>query len=386
MNAIEWLSRLVAFDTTSSNSNLNLIDTIDDWFGRHKIKTRLTRDQHEPKANLFATLPARDGRTDGGIILSGHTDVVPVTGQQWDTDPFTAMRVKDKIFGRGTCDMKGFLAVVLSLVPEFQKMGLDRPVYFAFSYDEETGCIGAPMLIADMQKAGIKPAACIVGEPTEMRPVVAHKGIQVFRCRVQGHAAHSSLTTQGCNAIEHAAQLVTRLRAMADEFSQNGPFDQHYDVPFTTVSTNLINGGNASNTIPALCEVVFEFRHLPEVKPASIIARINEYINQQLLPAMHKEKSASIVEIENIANVPSFACSESAAITQLARAVSGVKDTYKVAYATEAGQFEQAHIPTIVCGPGSIEQAHRANEYVEVEQLEKCGEFLRAIVTANMKE
>jgi len=386
MNAIEWLSRLVAFDTTSSNSNLNLIDTVDDWFGRHKMKTRITRDPHEPKANLFATLPARDGRTDGGIILSGHTDVVPVAGQQWDADPFTATRVKDKIFGRGTCDMKGFLAVVLSLVPEFQKMGLDRPVYFAFSYDEETGCIGAPMLIADMQKAGIQPAACIVGEPTEMRPVVAHKGIQVFRCRVHGHAAHSSLTTQGCNAIEHAAQLVTRLRAMADEFSQNGPFDQHYDVPFTTVSTNLINGGNASNTIPALCEVVFEFRHLPDVKPASIIARINDYVNQQLLPAMQREKSATTIEIENIADVPSFACSESSAITQLVRTVSGVKDIYKVAYATEAGQFEQAHIPTIVCGPGSIEQAHRANEYVEVEQLAKCGEFLRAIVTANMKE
>jgi acetylornithine deacetylase len=386
MNKIEWLSRLVSHDTTSSNSNLNLIDDIDKWFSQHKIGTRLTRNPEETKANLFATLPAHDGRIEGGLILSGHTDVVPVTGQCWDSDPFIATQIENKMYGRGTCDMKGFLAVVLALVPEFQRMQLPVPVHFAFSYDEEVGCLGAPLMIADLKKAGINPAACVVGEPTEMRPVVGHKGIQVFRCRVQGHAAHSSLTTQGCNAIEYAAQLICHLRGIANNFRQQGPFENDFDVPFTTLSTNMITGGNADNIIPSLCEFVFEFRHLTQVKPKNIVEAINEYVRSQLLPLMQREKSSASIEIDNIAVVPSFEGAETSALTQLVRAISGEKEIRKVAYATEAGQFEQAHIPTIVCGPGSIDQAHRANEYVLVSHLEKCDEFLRAVVRGNFKE
>lgn len=385
MNTMEWLTRLVAFDTTSRNSNLDLIDAVQDWFARHKIAVRITRDAKEQKANLFATLPAHDGRSDGGIILSGHTDVVPVDGQQWDTDPFSATLRGDRIFGRGTCDMKGFLAVALALVPELLGMKLPRPVHMAFSYDEEIGCRGAPLIIADLQQAGIHADACIVGEPTKMQPIVAHKGVQGFRCMVSGHAAHSSLTPQGCNAIEYAARLICFLRGMADEFRRQGPFDEHFDVPFTSVSTNMVKGGNAGNTIPAQCEFFFEFRNLPDVKPREVIARIHAYANE-LQHEMQREKSGTAIVIDQVAAVPAFESSEEAEMTRLARRVSGEKEIRKVAYGTEAGLFQQAHIPTIVCGPGNIEQAHRANEYVLVEQLRMCEEFLRAVVSENKSE
>lgn len=380
MNTIDWLTRLVAYDTTSRNSNLPLIHEIQTWLVHHQITSRLTQDANEEKANLLAILPASDGNLEGGLLFSGHTDVVPVDGQQWNTHPFAATIVEEKMVGRGTCDMKGFLAVLLALMPEFQALRLKHPLYFAFSYDEEIGCRGAPLLIADMQSAGIKPHACIVGEPTNMRPVVAHKGIHVFRCRVQGQAAHSSLTPQGCNAIEHAAQLITYIRKLADQFKQEGPFDSHYDVPFTSISTNMIQGGIAQNTIPATCEFVFEFRHLPSVKPNSIIDQIKQYIKNELQPMMQQEQRNVAIEIDALASAPSFETNEQEAINQLVRAVTQDKEIKKVSYATEAGLFNQAHIPTIVCGPGSIEQAHRANEFVKLEQLSQCEMFLRQMV------
>jgi acetylornithine deacetylase len=380
MNTQAWLSRLVAFDTTSRNSNLDLIHAVGDWFAQHAITPRLTHDAVEPKANLFATLPADNGSTEGGIILSGHTDVVPVDGQHWDTNPFAAVQKDDCIFGRGTCDMKGFLAVTLALLPQLQKLKLAHPVHFAYSYDEEIGCRGAPHLINDLLAAGLQPRACIVGEPTDMRPVVGHKGIQVFRCRLQGRAVHSSLTPEGCNAIEYAAELVSYIRNFANEIKQSGPFNTHFDVPFTTLSTNLITGGIASNTVPDTCEFTFEFRHLPEVDPLTIREKISGYVKKELLPKMQREYEDGSIEIEMLASPPSFEASESAAITQLARAVSGENDIVKVAYATEAGQFQAANIPTIVCGPGNIEQAHRANEFVKIAQLEQCEKFLLRIL------
>ncbi|RDI45172.1 acetylornithine deacetylase [Aquicella lusitana] len=381
MNTVEWLSRLVAFDTTSRYSNLDLIQTIQDWLARYHIETRFTYDLKEKKANLFATLPAQNGSVDGGIILSGHTDVVPVDGQHWDTNPFEAVLMNDRIYGRGTCDMKGFLAVALTLLPEFQQMKLSEPVHFAFTYDEEVGCRGVPLLLADLQQAGIRPKACIVGEPTEMKPVVAHKGIQGFRCRLNGRAAHSSLTPQGCNAIEHAARLICHIRDLADEMRRKGPFDSHFDVPFTSISTNMIHGGNAHNTIPALCEFIFEFRHLPHVKPQQIREQIEIYIQNELLPKMRNEYPDASVELDSLSVVPSFEVLEASAITLLARHISNEKTIHKVAYATEAGLFQQADIPTIVCGPGNIEQAHRQNEFVTLDQLGKCEVFLRKVVS-----
>ncbi len=380
MNAQEWLSRLIAFDTTSRNSNLPLIDDVKNWFSHHHIHTRLTHDKTLQKANLFATMPARDGNTQGGIILSGHTDVVPVDGQAWETDPFEAQYIEDKIYGRGASDMKGFIAVVLALLPEFNKLSLREPIHFAFSYDEEVGCLGAPLLIADFQEIGIKPNACIVGEPTEMHPVVAHKGIHSFRCRIHGLAAHSSLTPQGCNAIEYAAQFINYLRDVADEWREKGPFDSHFDVPFTSMSTNMIHGGIANNIIPAECEFNFEFRHLPQVEPHHIIHKITTYAEQELLPRMQREHAVTQIDIDAMGAVPSFESSPDAVIYQLARDITRKTDIRKVAYATEAGLFQRANIPTIICGPGSIEQAHRANEFVSLVQLGKCEAFLRRLV------
>lgn len=380
MTILDWLDRLIAFDTTSKNSNMNLIKCVKDWMVKHDMLCHLIRDPLEDKANLFATIPAANGRTDGGLILSGHTDVVPVDGQTWETNPFEMKKIGDKIFGRGTADMKGFLAVVLALLPRFREMKLNYPLHLAFSYDEEIGCRGAPFLIADLPNTGYQPRACVVGEPTEMLPIVAHKGKQSFRCEVHGRAAHSSLTPSGCNAIEYAAQMICFLRTLAEEYRDKGPFDPAYDVPYTTLTTNLITGGNATNTIPAWCEFIFEFRNLQENTPASIEEKIQSYIHQELLPRMRKEYAAANITLDKFAGAPGLSQVESDEITKLVRKITNDNEIRKAAYATEGGLFQQADIPSILCGPGSIEQAHRPNEFVMVQQLERCEEFLLELV------
>jgi acetylornithine deacetylase len=275
--------------------------------------------------------------------------------------------------------MKGFIAVALALLPEFKTMNLAKPLHFAFSYDEEVGCHGAAVMIEDLVKNGIHPEGCIVGEPTELRPVVAHKGINLFRCRAQGKAAHSSLTHQGCNAIEYAARLICHIRDWADQIRQQGPSDPHFDVPFTSMSTNTIQGGNAHNTIPSFCEFFFEFRNLPTVDPQQILKPIKTYLHEELLPKMRREYPEASIEVDAIASVPAFEAAELASVTQLLRRLRNEKEVYKVGYATEAGLFQKASIPTILCGPGSIEQAHRANDYIAIEQLKGCEAVLREL-------
>jgi acetylornithine deacetylase len=380
MTALEWLDRLIAFDTTSQQSNMHLIESVWDWMSRHGAACHMIHDPSEPKANLFATLPAASGRMDGGLILSGHTDVVPVEGQLWKTKPFEMTTMEGRVYGRGTSDMKGFLAVALSLVPRFKAMQLNYPLHFAFSYDEEIGCRGAPFMIADLPKTDYKPRACIVGEPTEMLPIVAHKGKQSFRCEIHGRAAHSSLTPQGCNAIEHAARLICFLSDLAESYRQKGPFDESYDVPYTTLATTLIKGGNASNIIPALCEFVFEFRHLSENTPSSIENKITAFIENDLVPRMRLDFEEAYITLDKFAGAPGLSHVEDADIVQLVRAVTEDYETRKAAYATEAGLYQQADIPTVLCGPGSIEQAHRPDEYVALEQLERCEQFLQDVV------
>lgn len=381
MNTIDWLKKLISFDTTSRLSNLALIGAVEAELKQHNITYQLSHDTSGQKANLFATLPAQDGNTQGGLILSGHTDVVPVDGQQWDTDPFHAVVVNDRLYGRGACDMKGFIAVVLGLLPELCKQKLKRPVHIALSYDEEIGCRGAPHMIKAFQQAGFQPAACIVGEPTDMRPVIAHKGIQVFRCSARGLATHSSLTTKGCNAIEYSARLINYLHDYAEQFKQHGPFDNHFDVPFTTISTNMIQGGIAVNTIPAECAFTFEFRHLPDANPDEINHKVHQYVENDLLPKMRHHFPEAALEIHPIATAPGFSASEDAAITHLTRKLTQSQDKNKVAYATEAGLFQKAGIPTVVCGPGNIAQAHGPNEYVLLTQLEQCETFLQRMIT-----
>ena len=383
MNNRQWLETLVGFDTTSRNSNLDLIATLRDSLEQQGIKPWFAHNKEKTKANLFATLPATAGaaagNTEGGIVLSGHTDVVPVDGQKWDTDPFKLTEKEGALFGRGTCDMKGFIGTAMALVPEFLAMPRVKPLHLAFSYDEEIGCIGAPVMLEEIVRRGIKVDGCVVGEPTNMNVVVAHKGINVFACKVHGKSAHSSLTPQGCNAIEHSARLICAIRDFADAYKANGPYDQFFDVPFTTMTTNQIRGGIAVNTIPELCEFTYEFRNLPGMTVGDIQARIDDYVRDVLLPKMKLEFADARVEIDNFAGSPALEAAEQAAMTELVRALTGDRETRKVAYGTEAGLFQQIGIPTIVCGPGDIGNAHKPNEFVTLDQLANCEQFLRRL-------
>ena len=379
---LQWVDRLVSIDTTSQLPNLGLIETVRDEFVRYGLTPTLIRDAREGWANLFVTIPAHDGSTDGGIVLSGHTDVVPVAGQAWDSDPFKPEVRDGKLFGRGTCDMKGFIGTAIALLPEILERPLAQPLHIALSYDEEIGCVGAPSMVADLKRRGLRPSGCIVGEPTGMRTVVAHKGIQTFQCCVRGHATHSSLTPHGLNAIEYAARLICFIRDIADELRKQGPFDDLFDVPFTTAQTSQIEGGIAVNTVPADCRFSFEFRNLPSVPPEQIIARIESYARDTLLPAMRLEHPDAAIEFRKLASAPGLDTAEQAAITALVRSLTHDTQKRKVAYGTEAGLFAQAGIPTIVCGPGHIEHAHRANEFVSLEQLASCERFLSGLVAS----
>jgi len=378
--SLDWVTRLVSIDTVSRHPNLGLIETVRDALRALGVESTLTHGRDGQWANLFATLPAHDGSTNGGIVLSGHTDVVPVDGQNWDSDPFRPEIRDGLLYGRGTCDMKGFIGAALTLVPEIQQTRLAKPVHLALSFDEEVGCVGAPLMIEELVRRGVKPDGCIVGEPTSMRPVVAHKGINAYQCCVRGQAAHSSLTPRGLNAIEYAARLICHIRDVADQFREQGPFDDLYDVPFTTAQTSTIEGGNAINTVPAECRFVFEFRNLPALDPDAIFARIDQYARDTLLPKMQREHAAAAIEFTKLAAAPGLEASEQAAITQLVRALTADQDRRKVAYGTEAGLFARAGIPSVVCGPGDIQQAHKANEFVALEQLSACEAFLRKLI------
>ena len=379
MNTLEWLARLVGFDTVSRHSNLGLIEAVRDHLQAQGLAPWLDMNPETTKANLFCTLPAANGETQGGIVLSGHTDVVPVDGQDWASDPFKLTERDGRLYGRGACDMKGFIAAALALVPEFIAMPRAKPLHLAFSYDEEVGCTGAPFMLAELRQRGIRADGCVVGEPTSMKPVVAHKGLNLYRCRVHGKAAHSSLTPRGCNAIEYAARLICHIRDLAEAWRAEGPFDEFYDVPYTTITTNQITGGIAINTIPEACEFSYEFRNLPGMSPADIQARIQDYVQNELLPRMQREFPEARIDIDRAATAPALDASEQAAITQLVRALTEDKSVRKVAYGTEAGLFQGVGIPSVLCGPGSIEQAHKVNEYVEPEQLARCEQFLRQL-------
>jgi len=378
--AMPWIERLLAFDTTSRNSNLGLIETVRDHLRSAGVEPVLTHHASGAKANLFATLPAHDGSSTGGIVLSGHTDVVPVDGQAWSSDPFRASLRDGKLYARGACDMKGFIGTALSLLPTMQATRLAKPLHLALSFDEEVGCVGAPLMIIDLQARGVLPEGCIVGEPTGMRPVVAHKGINLYRCRVHGHAAHSALTPQGVNAIEYAARMICFIRDLADKHRAEGPYDPHFEVPFTTAQTGMVSGGIANNVVPALCEFSFQVRNLPTVNADQIIRQIQSHAQDVLLPRMRAEHPDAGIEFSKIAVAPALDDAQEGAITQLVRALTQDHDKRKASYGTEAGLFKAAGIPTVICGPGHIEQAHKADEFVALEQLRECESFLRRVI------
>ncbi|MCW8198136.1 acetylornithine deacetylase [Verminephrobacter aporrectodeae subsp. tuberculatae] len=378
--AMPWIERLIAFDTTSRNSNLGLIETVRDHLRSLGVEPVLTYHASGTKANMFATLPAHDGSTTGGIVLSGHTDVVPVDGQAWNSDPFKATTRDGKLYARGACDMKGFIGTALSLLPEMQATRLARPLHLALSFDEEVGCAGAPLMIMDLQARGVLPEGCIIGEPTGMRPVVAHKGINLYRCHVHGHAVHSSLTPQGVNAIEYAARMICFIRDLADKYRAEGPYDQHFEVPFTTAQTGMISGGIANNVVPSLCEFSFQVRNLPTVNVGEIIRQIQSYAHDVLVPRMRDEHPDARIEFSKISVAPALDDAQEGAITERVRALTQDHDKRKVSYGTEAGLFKAVGIPAVICGPGDIEQAHKADEFVALDQLRECALFLRRFV------
>ena len=371
------IRRLVAYPTVSRDSNLALIDYVADYLSGHGIAVQLTYDDDRRKANLYATLGPQDRP---GICLSGHTDVVPVDGQDWQSDPFETVERGGRLYGRGTCDMKGFLAVALAMVPEFLARDLKTPIHLALSYDEEVGCIGVRRLIDALDRMAVRPAMCIVGEPTGMKPVIGHKGKLSMRCRVRGLECHSSLAHTGVNAVEYAAELIVFLRAMAQARRTGGPHDHNFEPPYTTIHTGTVRGGTALNIVPRDCRFEFEFRHLPGDDPAALLAEVAGYANNTLLPAMRAVGGEATIEFEQIAAFPGLRIAETDPATELVKALSGANDTGYVSFGTEAGLFQTAGVPTVICGPGSIDQAHKPDEFIELDQLARCETFLRRMI------
>jgi len=378
--SLSWIERLVRIDTTSRNSNLGLIETVRDFLQQQGLKPWLTYDAVGAKANLFATVPAANGATRSGLVLSGHTDVVPVDGQEWNSDPFVPRLRDGKLFGRGTADMKGFIGVVLTQLPSILNMQLAQPLHVAFSFDEEIGCLGAPLMLSALSKHGIEPQGCIVGEPTGMQTVVAHKGISNYRCYVRGRAAHSSLPALGCNAIEYAAQLICFIRELADRLREKGPFDSEFDAAYSTIQTSTIKGGIAINTVPEHCEFDISFRNLPEVDAGELFAAVRRYALDVVLPKMEVDTAEASILFETLADVPALQVNETAQVTRLVRALTADQQTRKLSYATEAGQFQRAGIHAVICGPGDIRQAHRADEFVALEQITRCEQFVTKLL------
>ncbi|MFK3868059.1 acetylornithine deacetylase [Psychrobacter faecalis] len=386
-DSIDWLTRLIAFDTVSRHSNLALIDDVKAYCEQLGLTVDLTFNDAKNKANLFVTVPAgKDAdEINHGLVLSGHTDVVPVDGQDWTSEPFTATIRGDKLYGRGACDMKGFIACALTLLPQAVKFSnagqLRRPLHLALSFDEEVGCLGAPLLLADLKARGITPDHCIVGEPTNMAMVVAHKGIAVYRCRVHGKSAHSSLTAQGVNAISYASRLIGYVDELAQEISHRSDNDGLFDVPYSTLSVGTIQGGTATNIVPNLCEFTFDYRNLPHMTQDDILAPIAAKV-AELSTQMQARAADTGIELLQEESVPAMTDSDSTELQALIIALTGDDTRHKVAYATEGGQFTNSGIPTIICGPGSIEQAHKADEYVALSEMARCDEFLQKLLNS----
>jgi acetylornithine deacetylase len=369
---------LVRMNTVSANSNLQLIDFAQSHLAALGVKSRITYNAERTKANLFATLG--EGKP-AGVIVSGHTDTVPWDGQDWSVDPLSAVVQNERLYGRGSADMKSFIAIALANAHRFLESDSPFAVHFAFSYEEEIGCFGVKELIADMRDAGIKPLACIVGEPTSMVPAIAHKGVYRYKCCVRGKEAHSSLTPKSVNAIEMAARVIGKVRDMAEDFERSEPRYEGFDVPFSTASVGQFHGGIADNVVPRDAEFRYEFRDLPTADARRMQADVVAYAGG-LEPSMKKVAKDAGFQFETICEIPSFLGSASDPITLLAQRLAGEDRTTLVAFGTEAGLFKNAGIPTVVCGPGSIEQAHQPDEFVSLEQLARCELFMERLATS----
>jgi acetylornithine deacetylase len=377
--SLPWIERLVKIDTTSRNSNLELIAVLEAELDRLGVASRRLPNSDGSKANLLATLPATDGSTAGGIVLSGHTDVVPVDGQKWTSDPFTPELRDGRLYGRGTADMKSFIGVIMHKLPELVGARLTQPVHLAFSYDEEVGCLGGADIAESLGSGSEPPKVCIVGEPSSMRVIAGHKSSNLVEVIFHGRSAHSSLTPEGVNAIEYAARLVTVVRDLADGRRADGPYDDAYRVPWTTAGVNMVDGGIAGNTVPERCRVFYDFRTIAGDDPTAIIDQISAEA-RRLESQMQTEHAEAWVDVNVLAQVPSLDSSPDGAAYQLALELGGSPSPDKVTYGTEAGQFALAGIDAVVCGPGDIAQAHAADEYIELEQIGAAERFVHRLI------
>ena len=378
--SLDLLKTLIGFDTTSFKSNLDLIKFIENYLNQYKIKSELVYDDTKNKANLFATIGPN---STGGIVLSGHTDVVPVGNQKWGTDPFQLIEKDQKLYGRGASDMKSFIALVLSRVPKIIEKKLSKPIHLAFSYDEEIGCVGVHGLLDLIEKKSIKPEFCIVGEPTSMEVVIGHKGKHAYCVKVDGLSCHSGQAPFGVNAINYASKLIAYIDELNKEKSINGPFDQDYEVPYTTLHTGLINGGTILNIVPNLCEFEFEIRNLATDDPLKLVNKIKDYTDQKLINDMHKVSSKTGIHFNEKNNYPALDISADIEPVKKIKELLNNQKHKKVVYGTEGGLFKNRFdIPTIVCGPGSIDQAHKPNEYISIEQIKKCSNFLDNLISS----
>ena len=375
-SVLELLDRLVAFDTTSHKSNLALIRFVEDYLVHHKVASRLVRSPDGLKANLFATIGPPGVP---GVALSGHTDVVPVEGQAWDSDPFRLRDLGDRVAGRGTSDMKGFLACVLAAVPEFAAHPLRTPIHLAFSYDEEIGCVGVRPMIAEFGHGLPQPRMVIVGEPTSMAIVDAHKGPVRWQVEVHGRAAHSSMAHLGVNALTYAGRLLSELSRMEEALKADT--SPRFDPPYATLQVTRMEGGTASNIVPVSAWFGFEARALPSTDIGKIERDLRNFAERRCLPEMRKVAREAKITIAQTNQVAPFIAAPNSELTALVLKLAGQNETFAVSYATEAGLFQEAGSAAIICGPGDIAQAHTANEWIAKAELEKCAAFLTRLAT-----
>jgi acetylornithine deacetylase len=375
--AMEMLSQLVAFDTVSRKSNLALIEHVRGVLKTFGIESRLVYNESKTKANLLASVGPM---VEGGVVLSGHTDVVPVEDQDWKTDPFTVTEKDGKLYGRGTSDMKTFVALALAALPDMTKANLKRPIHFAFSYDEEVGCIGVPSLIKLLNAELPKPSAVVVGEPTEMKVVTAHKSVTGVRTVVTGHEAHSSQPHRGVSAVMVAAELINYLQSLSAEAASSGPHNDLFEPKHTTITINRIEGGTAPNIMAGHCAFQWDVRTLPTEDGATYIKRFTDYCRDVVLPRLHAIAPGCKIETTPRAATPALKHETNSEAERLCRMLTGDNQTRHVSFAAEAGQFQASGLATVICGPGSIAQAHQPNEFIEVSQVELGAKFIDDLI------
>ncbi|MCZ6471179.1 MAG: acetylornithine deacetylase [Gammaproteobacteria bacterium] len=375
LSSEDILARLISFDTTSTTPNLELIDFIRNYLDGYSIKSRLVHNDDATCANLYATIGPDD---IGGVMLSGHTDVVPTSGQNWHSDPYLLKSDDQLYYGRGSCDMKGFIASALAGVPQMASQTLKTPVHLAFSYDEEIGCVGVKKLISAMAGFEVKPRIGLIGEPTNMQMVIGHKGKAAFKVEVTGSSCHSAYISNGVNAVEYAAELVSFIRKMNSQVRQREMLDQGYSVPHSTFHVGNISGGTALNIVPKQCQFEFEIRNLPQDRLDLLIDEIKHYANEVLLTDMQSRFEQSDIQFSPISNYPGLCTDAKSNVIEYTRSINPVDEIGEnVSFGTEAGLFDQhLGINSVVCGPGSIDQAHKADEYVSRQQIQHCDKLI----------